>query len=212
MIIETGYGTYKDKKSNKPDKKYLKNIKTKIDMFNRKREVGEVDLLKIPCKDLLAIMKDIGEVELDNKKGSYLGDYPKELKQFDLDLQSKYKIDFYDDLPVLLQKYLKVIENTKKYATFAKILNSTCKLVYMDYDDCEYNNCGGIIMGTQEDVDHNLVGDFTLVIKKPIPMKVIGAMLKEIKDHRKTQANAEAEKFDKKNSSPELDELAELLF
>ena len=82
----------------------------------------------------------------------------------------------------------------------------------MDYDDCEYNNCGEIVMGTQEDIDHNLVGDFTLVIKKPIPMKVIGAMLKEIKDHRKSQANAEAEKFDKKNSSPELEELAEQLF
>ena len=212
MVIKTSWCTYKDKKSDKPDIKYLKNIRKKLDWDNRKREVGEIDFLKIPCKDLLKVLQDVEGLELKSKVSDYGEyEYPEELEEFDYTLTSKYKMYYRDDLLGLLKEYLQVVEGTKKYQTFVKILNLTCKLEYRDYDNYEYCDYDEHPHPGQEDIDHNYVGNFTFTIKKPIPMKVIGAILKEIKDHRKSQANAEADRYDKKNTSPELDELAEQL-
>ena len=216
MFIKAGFYKYKYKKSEKPKMEYLKNIKTVFDKHNREREVGEIDFLKIPCQELLKVLQDMRSINLRSEKKA--GDYsfiPEELNEFSKTLKEEYKMYYGTDLFELLKEYLQVIEDTKKYETFAKILNLTCKLEYTDYDSHIYDEDPEYVhekAPTQKEVDHNFVGDFNLTINKPIPMKVIGAMLKEVIAHRKTLENAETKRYDSKNSTEELDNLAELLF
>ena len=216
MFVRSGRFTYKYKKSQKPDIKYLKNIKTKLDKYNREREVGEIDLLKIPSKDLIAVMQDVWSVELKSEKKSNGYTYfSQEIDEFKKTLKDEYNMYYGTDLRNLIKEYLQIVDGTKKYETLAKILNITCKLEYLDYDNHEYDEDPEYVKEptpTQKEVNHNFVGDFTLTIIKPIPMKVIGAMLKETLQHKKGIINKKAERHDKENSTQELNDLAEQLF
>ena len=181
MIIKTSWCSYKDAKLKKVDKKYLKNVKIITDDDYRKREVGEIDLLKIPQDELIYVFNNMDKKNdfrykhnYDKKNAKWSSDYydlTDEMDDFDTQLESNLGLDV-EKLFVLLKKYLNNAD-TKKYETFAKILNVTCELKYMDYDDYEYCDYNEHEHPSQKDVDHNYVGTYELVVMKPIPLEII---------------------------------------
>ncbi|MBQ0017478.1 MAG: hypothetical protein KBT30_02480, partial [Clostridiales bacterium] len=64
---------------------------------------------------------------------------------------------------------------------------------------------------SQKDIDHNFVGDYELIVWKPIPMKIIQAMEDEIKRFNLFKLKHENIKYDDKYSTKKLDELCEEL-
>lgn len=218
MKIKTSWCTCKDEKLDKLDAKYLKNVKFIKDDDNRTREVGEVNLLTIPAEKLIEVLNHVEKLELKHnyhKKSAKLSDND----FYDLtDKMEEYRYALIkcfsmreNDLFDLIKKFIHVVKDTEKYETFAKILNATCKLNYMDYDDYEHFDYDEHPHPSQKDVDHNYVGDYQLLMNRPIPLKVIQTMNDEVKKFKIAKIKKDAEEFDKNFSNKTLDELTEKL-
>ena len=221
MKVNTSWCSYKDEKLDKLDAKYLKNVEFIKDLDDRTREVGEINFLTIPAEKLIEVLNHVKELELEHnyhKKSANwsdddyydLTDEMEEYRSALIGCLNMYEKDLFD----LTKKFIYlicVVKDTEKYETFAKILNATCKLSYMDYDDYEYCDYIEHPHPSQEDVDHNYVGDYELLMNKPIPLKVIQAMKNEINKLEKIKIKKDTEEFDKKFSNEILDELTKKL-
>lgn len=218
MKIKTSWCTYKDEKLDKLDTKYLKNVKFIKDDDNRTREVGEVNFLTIPAEKLIEVLNHVEKLELEHNyhKNSAkwsdndyydLTDKMKEYSHALIKCLNMYEEDLFD----LIKKFIYVVKDTEKHETFAKILNATCKLSYMDYDDYEYFDYDEHAHPSQKDVDHNYVGNYQLLMNRPIPLKVIQTMNDEVKKFKIVKIKKDTEEFDKNFSNKTLDELTEKL-
>ena len=217
MRLKLNDHVVKDAKFEKVDSKYLKNVKTIKDEERREREVGEVDLLNIPQKELVGIfncMDDIAEaytlrnlndsLKIDNR------DFGEEMYNYLDMLEKKLKMET-KDLFELLKDYLVKNKNEKKHEAFIRLLNATCKLAYTDYDDYEYDYYDEHPYTSQKDIDHNFVGDYSLILVKPIPFKIINAIKDEVDKLEEKERQKTLNNFDKKHSTAELDELSNIL-
>ena len=217
MKIKT-WCTCKDEKLDKLDAKYLKNVKFIKDDYKRTREVGEVNFLTIPAEKLIEVLNHVEELKLEHnyhKKSAKwsdndyydLTDKMEEYRYALIECFNMYEKDLFD----LTKKFIDVVKDTEKYETFAKILNATCKLSYMDYDDYEYFDYDEHPHPSQKDVDHSYVGDYQLLMNRPIPLKVIQTMKDEVKKFKITKINKDTEEFDKNFFNKTLDELTKKL-
>ena len=107
----------------------------------------------------------------------------------------------------LLKEYLTRNENNDKHGAFVRLLNATCKLVYTDCDNYIYESYDEHPHPTQNDIDHNMVGDYSLVLTRPIPFKIIKTMANEVTRLKETEKEKLFSDFDKKHSTAELNEL-----
>ena len=181
MKVKT-WCTWKDAKLDKMDRKYIKNSKIIKDEYRRQREAGEIDLLKIPRDKLIYIFNNMDKEEdfrykhnYDNenaRRNQYYYDITDEMDSYDNLVREKFNIDN-EELFELFKNYLIKNNDKKDYNTFTKILNATCKLNYIDYDDYEYSDYEEHERPFQEDVDHNYVGTYELVVMEPIPLEII---------------------------------------
>ena len=208
--------TLRDKKMEKPSKEYLKNVHLTKNT-GLEREVGEIDFLKIPCDELIKVLSNVEMIRLkreqNNKNANSLCSLTSEMFAFDKALKENFDIDTYcehDELFELLKKYLVVIKDTKKYESFAKILNLTFKLKYTDYDGYEYDTFDehSHYNVSQKDIDHDYVGDYELVLWRPLPMKLISAMKNEVAGLAGIKSKRTFDDFDSKHSNEEIDELS----
>ena len=221
MMVSNGYTT-KYLKSEKVDERSLKNVKMVKDGDSRNREIGEVDLINVSQKELIGVfgclnnIKDSfnyltislndGKCESNKEMEKYFNMLEKELN-----MESK-------DLFGLLKSYLVMNKNQKKYKAFTELLNATCKLVYEDYDGYVYYDYDEHPHPLQKDVDHNYVGDYSLILVKPIPFKTIEVLKngverlqQEVKRLQEKERQKTLNNFDKKHSTAELDELSNIL-
>lgn len=217
MIKQTSWCTYKDVKLEKVDKKYLKNVRMKKDEDGLIREVGEIDFLKIPQNELIKVFKSMKELRLEHN-------YDKKNVKFD---DEYYDItpDMWDylyairkhfnmnekELFKLLRDYLTKNTDQEKYKNFASVLDATCKLRYRDYDDYEYSDYDEHPHPSQEDIDHNYVGDYELIVMQPIPLKVIQAIRERVKVLTLANNDKEIASFDDKHTLPELNNFEDKL-
>lgn len=207
----------KDKKLNKLSTEYLKNIETLYDDYDRIREVGEVNFLKVSSIELLDVLEHVEELKLKhnyNDEDASPCDYDffdltDEMENYECDLGICFNMDE-KDLFKLIKKYIRCVDNTKKYDTFAKILNTTCKLTYVDYDDHEYHY-NEKKKPLQTEVDSNYVGYYEFRLERPIPLKIIKAMLNELNIYKRIKTKKNTAEYDKYYLDKQLDELAEKL-
>ena len=203
------YRFYPDivKPLDKLDEKYLKNVKFIKDDDDRTREVGEINFLTIPAEKLIEVLKHVEELKLEHKlEHNY---HKKSAKWSDNDYMEEYRyalikcFNMYEkDLLDLIKKFIYVAKDTGKYESFAKILNVTCKLSYMDYNNFQFeyfhpSDETGLLHPSQKNIDHNYVGSYQLLINKPIPLGIIQAMKDEVKKFKITKIKKDTEEFDK---------------
>ena len=182
---------YSNIKLYKPSRDYLKHINYYLDKYRFGeiyREFGFIDFLKIPAKELLKVLKNTKE-------------------DFNLRMERYDKFAFYatehdwgytfrnalgisnEDLLNLIIEYTNKVKGTKKYEVFAKILDSTCDIRYLDWLDKEkldwhyaYVYDGNVeFVGDQKDIDHDSVSEFRIFVKNPIPLDIIRFMNSEVK-------------------------------
>ena len=218
MRTETNWCSTKNGKPNKLDAKYLKNTKTIYDEFNRVTEISEVNFLTIPSKFLLDVLDHVDELRLkhnyDDENASPCDydyfDLTDKMETYQWALKKCFNMDT-NCLFTLIKKYICFVNNTNKYDTFAKILNATCKLTYVDYDNCEYCYYDKTEQQASSKVDSNFAGSYNLLLDKPIPLKIIRALTNEVDIYQSTKNKKDTTKYDKEFSDKQLDELAEKL-
>ena len=177
---------FSNEKYNKPNANYLKDITYCLDedKFSKVyREIGYIDFLKIPAKELVKVLaKTVSDFDKSILKDGYnkLAFYAED-NEWGYTFRNALGIDN-EDLLNLIIAYTNAIKGTKKYETFAKILDATCDLRYVDWQDkTKYNWEGDQFLGDQKDVDHNHVSEFDIYIKNPIPLDIIRFMNSEVK-------------------------------
>ena len=205
---------YRDAKFDKVDSRCLKNVKMVKDEKDREREIGEIDFYKIQKQDLVHVFNCMNKVVI----GSELRELSKTLINSDnvtnkemstyIDLiEEKFNMEE-EGLFNLLKDYLTKNKNIIKHGTFIKVLAATCRLVYSDYDNYKYDYYDEHPHPMQDNIDHNLVGDYSLVLIRPIPFKIIEAMENEVTKLKRAEKEKKYSNFDKKHSTAELDELS----
>ena len=200
---------YRDAKYDKVNSRCIKNVKMVEDDENRKREIGEIDFCKMTKQDLVQVFNCINDVVIDSNR-VYLSNV---LINKKADKELSNYMDIIEDkmgekgLFNLLKEYLTRNENNKKHKAFVQLLNATCRLVYTDCDNYTYHDYDEHPHPTQNDIDHNMVGDYSLVLTRPIPFKIIKTMANEVTRLKKTEQAKLFSNFDKKHSTAELDEL-----
>ena len=209
---------YQDTKYDKVNKEYLKNVQMIKDDDGRQREVGEIDFLKIPRKDLIKVFRNTNEFRLkhgyDNKNIDYTHEDYYELTDEMWDFQTLLNKNLnlsVQGLFGLFVDYLTFNTDEKKFDAFRKVLNETCKYTYRDYDDYCYDYHNEHPHPKQSDVDHDHVGAYELIVMKPIPLKTIQKLLDNVQDHEDTATTKNTEEYDKKYSNKKLDELTKEL-
>ena len=218
MKEQTSWCTYRDKKMNKVAEKYLKNVRMVRDSDRLEREKGEIDFLKIPREVLIDVFDNIEELRYkhnyDKKSARWSQDdyYDLTDTMWDFDYEMKKNFNMHEEeLFKLFKNYLAKVADIQKYGNFAKLLSATCRLTYTDYDGYEYCDYDEHPHPSQEDINHNFVGDYELVVMKPIPLKIIYAMKKRVSLLVKNEKEKSAKNFDKKYSLKELDDLEDNL-
>ena len=197
MKEKTSWCTEKDVKLKKVKKEYLKNVKM-IEDDGLEREVGEIDFLKIPRKELLYVLNtmhglrykhnfdDCSYDEYDHKNDDYYM-MTDEMMDFESDLSKNFDM-YKEDLFDLFKEFTANISNKKEYQTFTKMLDKYCKLNYIDCDDHEYCYYNEHEHPKQEEIDHNHVGEYEFIVTKPIPMKTIQSMIDFTKIDEETES------------------------
>ena len=194
-----------DAKYDKVNSSCIKNVRIVEDDENRKREIGEIDFCKMTKQDLVQVFNCINDVVI----GSDLRCLSDVLINKNVDKELYNYMDLIEDkmgekgLFNLLKEYLTRNENNDKHKAFVQLLNTTCRLVYTDCDNYIYESYDEHPHPTQNDIDHNMVGDYSLVLTRPIPFKIIKTMANRVTRLRETENS----NFDKKHSTAELDEL-----
>ena len=176
-------GLIYNKKYDKPNKEYLKGI-TYYSTEEGKiwREFGFIDFLKIPANELLKVLENTlsdYNKSLKRDKGAEKGIYESN-KNLCWELTFIFNINS-ENLHQLIIAYLKTIKDTKKYETFAKILNETCDLKYDDWLDRNTHNWDDKFFGNQGDVDHEHVSEYHIYLKNRIPLDIIRFMNSKVK-------------------------------
>jgi len=200
---------YRDAKYDKVNSRCIKNVKMVEDDENRKREIGEIDFCKMTKQDLVQVFNCINDVVIDSNR-VYLSNVlinkkaDKELSNYMNIIEDKMGEK---GLFNLLKEYLTRNENNDKHKAFVQLLNTTCRLVYRDCDNYTYHDYDEHPHPTQNDIDHNMVGDYSLVLTRPIPFKIIKTMANEVTRLKETEKENLFSDFDKKHSTAELDEL-----
>ena len=158
-----------------------------------KREIGYVDFLKIPAKELIEILENVniktlfGRNTNDKFVHCCLADPEDPLYVNNIADHWVYSVKQVlgitkNDVLNLIKAYAKSTNGTKAYEALGKVLSSTVELRYIDWINTDkYDLDIDYFFGTQKDVDHNSVSEYSLLIKKPIPFDIIRTMNKEVK-------------------------------
>ena len=182
-------------KLKKVNSKYIsKKIIINDDYDRVKREIGYIDFQKIPAKDLLEVL------EMINTKSCLFGRNISDMRVgCDLACQDDpfYKEHIADhwvdnincilgikkrDVVSLIKAYAKKVDGTEKYEALGKVLSATLELRYQDWiNDDKYDWDDHFFGSQKDDVDHNSVSEYNLLIKNPIPFDIIRIMNKEVK-------------------------------
>ena len=181
------------------DEYYLTKRKTIEDDFGRKRYVGEVVLSTIPQLELNYVLSKIKDCNFHDNT---------EERNYFLTIQKYLNINSAELLNII-KNYVEILkEKPETYSIFSKIFSSTCKVTFIDYDQSEYSL---FTKKTQSDIDHYKVGAYMLFVEKPIPLKVISKMKDEVDKYNALHREQDIKRYDKQNSSKELNDYAEEL-
>ena len=185
-----------NKKLSKLDVKYLKNIKTLKKESYIAHEIGEIDFLAIPANELIKVLNNVerlnfkhnydkNDAKITDQNYYYLTN---EMEKYRYSLMKNFKLNE-KSLFNLIKKFICVVKGTEKYQTFAKILNSTCKLSFMNYGDrIDTSN-------QKEDTYYKHIDKYTLTMKKPIPLEIVQEMKNEINKSEREKIKNDIDEF-----------------